>query len=85
MLALRSLICNGRWDEGWSAIVAYRQQRQRASRLQRAQPFEPKSPAPVIASTASTTSSSKRSRTPGSRTPAPDHPWRLNKWPMRYR
>lgn len=50
MLALRNLICNDRWDTGWSQIVAHywqqrRQEFQRIARCQR--PYSPCLPTPV--------------------------------------
>lgn len=35
MLALRCLICNDRWDEGWAATVAHRQKQRQLARQQR--------------------------------------------------
>lgn len=37
MLALRCLLCNDRWDEGWQEIIEYRQHQRRLARQQRAQ------------------------------------------------
>ncbi len=46
MLALRCLICNDRWDEGWAATVQYRQKQRQLARHQRIQKKLDSLPAP---------------------------------------
>lgn len=47
MLALRDLLCNDRWDEGWQQVVAYQKQRQLARCLQQAQDDRPPPTPPI--------------------------------------
>jgi hypothetical protein len=46
MLALRCLICNDRWDAGWTATVQYRQKQRHLARQQRIQDKLDSLPAP---------------------------------------
>jgi len=46
MLALRCLICNDRWDEGWAATVHYRHKQRQLARQQRIQEKLDSLPAP---------------------------------------
>jgi hypothetical protein len=89
MLALRNLVCNDRWAEGWPAIVTrLRQRRQHASRdrrVARQAALALSVTAPPLASppSAPLTSAPSPSATPSppppslpTRRPAPTHPWR---------
>jgi hypothetical protein len=85
MLALRNLIANDRWTEGWSRLTAFRLQQRWASPHQ--PPAKPVSPpitlesvqvAPELAVSAKQTSDTK---TPWR--PQADHPWRRSLWPSR--
>ena len=87
LLALRNLICNQRWSQGWAEIPAYYwQQRRRAWRQQAQQPQPPITPitfasvkvAPFPPTPVPTVASSQQPYRP-----APDHPWRLGLWPSR--
>ncbi len=91
MLALRNLICNDRWTEGWTQIVAYRQQQQREKYQQQydtalhtptpvspAKPTEPISPPLLSKSTKPAKPTPKKPYRP----PA-DHPWRKPFLPRR--
>ena len=89
MLALRCLICNDRWREGWNEIVHFRQQQRLLTRQQRAQQNRTPSqvtpnrkidpvntPLSIPAPTPERTKSKQPYRPPA------DHPWRrpfLNK------
>jgi hypothetical protein len=84
MLALRNLIANDRWHDGWDAITHSRWQNRRAAAFGRAIPPQvsepitldslPTLPAPPP-SIVSETVAPKRT------IPAPGHPWRRGIWP----
>ena len=92
LLALRDLLSNGRWNEGWDRIVTFQLQQQRQRRCQRAlskQP-SPTSQTPVVAAG----QPSGRLQSPEiseAQPPSPrnvkkrpkDHPWRRNLWPTK--
>jgi hypothetical protein len=78
MLALRNLICNDRWRQGWQQIVTYRQQQQLKNlrhkcrlALQSSVPVEPDKP--TVTSTKTTPDPALPKQT---HRPAPNHPWR---------
>ncbi len=84
MLALRNLICNDRWSQGWQQIVAYRHQQQLKKHrhkcrlaLQSSVPNQPAKPTKFISTTSTPTKSKPvPTRPQQTRRPAPDHPWR---------
>ena len=96
MLALRNLVCNGRWQEGWNQIAAFHWQQQHKQWRQQARkqrPFGPTpipdptpEPTPLVAAPVtkpaqpSPTSDSKRQQP---YRPPDDHPWRRGFWPSR--
>lgn len=85
MLALRNLVCNGRWEEGWQQIVLFQQEQQLANKVRAAEARQPPPPEPITfarlkaagllpedeLSDASPAATAKKPRHP-----APDHPWR---------
>jgi len=91
LLALRDILCNGRWSEGWDNIVAFQQQKQRQQRCQRALAKLPAPAAPITfpalqaagllpdatATEEATVSSVSVKRDPN------DHPWRNDRWPTK--
>lgn len=88
MLALRCLLCNDRWDEGWAATVEYRRKQRHLVRLQRARNKLNSAPAPspapgAIVPPVHTPSPSTHPESPKHPyRPPSDHPWRrpfLNK------
>lgn len=85
MLALRNLICNGRWADAWPKIVAYRRQllwqkRREAIAQRQSQPAKPLSLADLKVALSSQPPPLPQ---PKSSRPAADHPWRINLWPTR--
>lgn len=95
MLALRNLICNDRWSQGWSQIVSYHwQQRHQEFRelAQRQRPHLPHLPSQQVElkprpMTASAPASEPLPEpTPKQELPyrpAPNHPWRRGVWPSK--
>lgn len=85
MLALRNLVCNGRWEEGWQQIVLFQQEQQLANKVRAAEARQPPPPEPITfarlkaagllpedeLSDASPAATAKKPWHP-----APDHPWR---------
>lgn len=47
MLALRNLVCNKRWDEGWQQIILFQQEQQVVKRLRRAEAKQPPPSEPI--------------------------------------
>jgi hypothetical protein len=89
MLALRNLVINSRWVEGWSQIVAFHWQRKRQEMKEwgRRQHLSAK---PITFDSVKVASSSPAEESPPASKPkqnkhpyrpAPDHPWRLGIWP----
>jgi len=88
MLALRNMVVNGRWVEGWPQIVAFhwRRKRQDMKELNRRQ--HPSGPANTFASVKAAPSPSVKESPPAAKPkkskqpyrPAPDHPWRRYGW-----
>lgn len=86
MLALRNLICNGRWSQGWSQIVsfywqqchhAFQEQAKRQRPYHTPITFDSIKVAPeLVEQTSSPTPPPNEPYRP-----APDHPWRLGIWP----
>lgn len=91
MLALRNLLSNKRWQEGWQDIVAHHQKQRRLKLHQRVAAKQPPPKEPLtFASLAAAgllpapppaeppdAKLAKRWR------PAPDHPWRNGHWPTK--
>ena len=91
LLALRDLLCNDRWHEGWDDIVSHcwqerhRQQRHKASPRLPA-PKEPMTFAALEAAGLLATPAEleqTQPATPKSTKPAKDHPWRRDIWPTK--
>ena len=91
MLALRNLVCNGRWEEGWRQIELFQQEQQLRKRLQRAEAKQPSPPEPVTFAALKAAgrlpekprSDDTTPAKPKTRKPSADHPWRNNKWPTK--
>jgi len=88
MLALRNLVCNGRWSAGWSQISAFHWQQKRQAMRQQAKKQRPHlkrvtfatvKVAPDSPPSPPTTSPQKGQP----HRPAEDHPWRRNIWPTK--
>jgi len=95
MLALRNLVCNGAWQEGWRQIVLFQQEQQVVKMIQAAdarQEQQTEFTEPVTFASlkaagllpdeaiAAQSTLPKESRP---NRPGPDHPWRNDKWPTR--
>ncbi|MFQ5434754.1 MAG: hypothetical protein ACE5FD_07745 [Anaerolineae bacterium] len=89
MLALRNLVCNGRWSQGWSQIVAFYWQQRRQEFHEQAKKqrphltritFDSVMVAPDSAQPQPSEPVTKRDQP---YRPAPDHPWRQGIWPTR--
>jgi hypothetical protein len=91
LLALRDLLCNKRWDEGWQQIVVRQQQQRQNKRLRTAQEKQPPAPEPITFAALKAAGKLAQDQTPakrpqkntGSRRPAEDHPWRNGIWPTK--
>jgi hypothetical protein len=91
LLALRDLLCNGRWSEGWNDIIDFHLQQQRQIRCQLALAKQP-SPAPPISFSALQAAGLlpdpgapeewPPAQTKPKRGPK-EHPWRRNLWPTK--
>lgn len=90
LLALRNLVCNGRWSDGWNQIVEFHQTQHFQKLRQQAARQRPVGPPVTLASVdvapdssplASSFPAPAQSKQP--HRPAPDHPWRTDKWPTR--
>jgi hypothetical protein len=92
MLALRDLVCNDRWEVGWQQIELFQQEQQLRKRLQRAEAKKPPPSQPITfarlkaagllpADEPPDSSPAATARKPWR--PAPDHPWRNDKWPTK--
>lgn len=83
LLAIRNLICNRRWDEGWALAQDRYWKARRASFRQKARKQRPVSPPIFIADFAPSADfvPDKESASNLPYRPAPDHPWRLGYWP----
>jgi hypothetical protein len=85
MLALRNLVCNGRWEEGWQQIVLFQQEQQLTKKLRAAEARQPPPSEPITfarlqaAGLLPEDDPSDASPAPTAKNPwrpAPDHPWR---------
>jgi hypothetical protein len=91
MLSLRDLLCNDRWEEGWRQIELFHQEQQVVRRLQRAQANQPPFPPPITFASLKAAGllpdeDLLEEPPPSKQTPwrpAPDHPWRNDKWPTK--
>ena len=95
MLALRNLVCNGRWSSGWQEIVAFHWEeyhREMRELARRQRPSTP--PIPVTFADVKVASTPKEENeggrlpiTPSEKQapyrPADDHPWKRNIWPTK--
>lgn len=89
MLALRNLVCNGRWSEGWAQIVdfywhqqhqGFREQTKKQRPQQARITFDSVKVAPESKQSQMSTSSSQKQE---SKRPASEHPWRKGIWPTK--
>lgn len=96
MLALRNLVCNGRWSQGWSQIVAHYWQQQHHEFREQSKRQRPYGSAVIfdsapVAATPSekcTTKAPNLAQVPETKNrqpyrPSPDHPWRNDIWPTK--
>ena len=88
MLALRNLVCNERWEEGWQQIALFHHEQQVTSRIRAADAKRP--PTTPITFKALKAAGllpedelPDDTMSPKAGGPPPDHPWRNNKWPTR--
>jgi hypothetical protein len=90
MLALRDLVCNHRWQEGWSQIVTQQQRQRRLKQSSAHNTEETPSNEPLTFAKLKAEGLLPEERTEADtsehdsvRRPAEDHPWRNNIWPTR--
>jgi hypothetical protein len=87
LLALRNLVCNGRWSEGWNQIVEFHWTQHHQNLRRQAARQRPVVPPVTLASVevADTQTSSLPSppKNKQPHRPAPDHPWRRGLWPTK--
>ena len=97
MLALRDLLCNDRWEEGWQETVTHQQEQRWTTRLQKANEKRPPPSAPVtfamleaagllpVEDPSDQPPANDEPLTEDNKPwrPAADHPWRNDKWPTR--
>ena len=90
MLALRDLVCNRRWSEGWSQIVTYQQKQRSLKRMAAVFTEEKPISEPItfakLKKAGLLPAEKKPVKTSGgksTRRPAADHPWRNNVWPTK--
>lgn len=91
LLALRDLICNKRWSEGWDNIVDYHWQQRHHIVRQRKQEGKSKSSAsvtfPMLKATGLLAPAAELDEIAPvkekSKENPEDHPWRKNKWPTK--
>ena len=90
MLALRDLVCNHRWQEGWSQIVTQQQRQRRLKHSSAHNTEERPSNEPLTFAKLKAEGLLPEERTEADtsehdsiRRPAEDHPWRNNIWPTR--
>lgn len=82
MLALRTLQCNGRWDEGWRRIQSWQraQRHERAAERRQSRPSPsplPAPPSPAASPTATVTAApTPKAHLQGPLRPSANHPWR---------
>jgi hypothetical protein len=91
LLALRDLLCNERWSEGWDDIVAFQLQQRREKQCQRALAKQPTPSPPVTFSALQAAGLLPnpdviKQQPPVKKKPKrdpKDHPWRRNLWPTK--
>ena len=91
LLALRDLLCNDRWSEGWDDIVTFQLQQQRQKRCQRALANQPTPSPPITFSALEAVGLLPSADAPEDQPPSQvkpkrdpkDHPWRRNLWPTK--
>lgn len=88
MLALRNLVCNGRWEEGWQQIELFHQEQATIKRIHAADAKQPPPAAPITfkalkAAGLLPEDEQADDLPPKPATPSADHPWRNDKWPTR--
>lgn len=92
LLALRNAVCNHRWPATWEHIVCYRQEQQVRERLAAVAARKSPPAAPLTFTSLRAVGllleddlpldASLPKKNPWR--PAPDHPWRNNKWPSKH-
>jgi len=85
MLALRNLLCNRRWTSSWHDIYQQRLANERQLRFQRLQPMEV--PLPLTLDSVKVDwdkPADHQISNPLPKSKKHIHPWRDNKWPVRY-
>jgi hypothetical protein len=86
LLALRNLVCNGRWEEGWNKVASHYWQKRHAQFREHGRKQRPQPPIISLENTKvapETDVDISKDQTIGSKS-KPDisnHPWRNNKWP----
>lgn len=86
LLMLRNLVCNGRWEEGWSKVAPHYWEKRRTQFQEKARKQRPQVPAisledvKVAPDVRVATSDCQTAISP-SQSDQSDHPWRNNKWP----
>jgi hypothetical protein len=85
MLALRNLLCNKRWSAGWPGIYQQRLIDKRHKRLQQIQPTASSPPLTLAAVKVDWNKPAPQDTASSLPSPKLDHPWRTDKWPVRYR
>ena len=90
LLALRDLVSNGRWTEGWQDIVAFQQQEQREKRQRRALAKQAQPMPAMTLSAFEAAATLPRANIPDQAPSTPtkkknpkDHPWRRGLWPTK--
>ena len=86
LLMLRNLVCNGRWEEGWSKVAPHYWQKRHAQFQEKARKQRPQ--VPVISLMDVKVAPEMRAATSdcqtvglSSQSDHADHPWRNNQWP----
>lgn len=80
MLALRGLVCNSRWEEGWSEILNRGQPQYRRKVAEISEQSEVAEKL-MFSSVEVDEMNEVEKKETGSSKPKEDHPWRNNKWP----
>jgi hypothetical protein len=90
MLALRSAVCNRRWEAVWEQAVLFRQEQQVLKQLSRSAARKSPPSAPITFASLKAAGLLPEDEQPPSTSPAhgpwrpgEDHPWRNNKWPTK--
>ncbi len=91
MLALRSAVCNRRWEAVWEQAALLRQEQQVLKQLARVAARKPPPSTPITFASLQVAgllpeedqSSTSKPSSPEPWRPAADHPWRNDKWPTK--